>query len=321
MLHGRIQVWRSTQRFFKVEPICYPYATLRWKHPPRVQSVDLHAHSTASDGLLSPAALIRKAAENGVDLLALTDHDVTVGVDEGFAAARRHGIHLIAGVEISVTWHGKTVHIVGLDIDPQCARLQAGLAAIRRGRRARAERIAADLSRVGIDGSFAGGVRHATNPDFVGRTHFARYLVEAGVASSLREVFKRYLTEGRPGFVEHEWATLEDAVSWIRAAGGEAVVAHPGRYRLGEDKLAQLIGAFRDLGGTGVEVVAPSHRPDQFVALAKLCRTFGLKASIGSDYHGPGEQRFDLGRLPALPCGVSPIWEAWQLASRVVAAH
>lgn len=264
---------------------------------------------------------MQKAAENGVGILALTDHDVTVGIDEARAAARRHGIHFIAGVEISVTWHRKTVHIVGLDIDPECSRLQAGLATVRSGRRARAERIAADLARVGIDGSFAGATRHAANPEFIGRTHFARYLVESGFASEPRGVFRHYLAEGRPGFVEHRWASLQDAVSWIRAAGGEAVIAHPGRYRLSEDQLAQLIGEFRDLGGTGVEVVAPSHRPDQSVALAKLCRAFDLKASVGSDYHGPGEQRFDLGRLPLLPYGVSPIWEGWELTARVAAAH
>jgi predicted metal-dependent phosphoesterase TrpH len=279
---------------------------------PRVHSVDLHAHSTASDGLLDPASLVRKAAANGVDLLALTDHDVT----SGFAAAREaalvHGLHLIAGVEVSVTWRNKTIHIVGLDIDPDCAVLQAGLTAVRSGRRARAEQMAADLSRVGIDGSFAGATRHAVNPDFIGRTHFARYLVDCGLAANPRDVFKRYLGEGRPGFVPHQWATLEDTLSWIRAAGGEAVIAHPGRYNLSEANLAELLGLFRDLGGAGIEVIAPGHRPEQLVTLARLCRVFGLKASVGSDYHGPGEQRFDLGRLPILPSGLSPIWDGWE---------
>ncbi len=285
-----------------------------------MHSVDLHAHSKASDGLLSPASLIRKAADNGVGILALTDHDVTSGIAEAREAAFVHGIHLVAGVEISVTWHGKTIHIVGLEIDPDCLVLQEGLAAVRSGRRARAERMAADLARVGIEGSFAGAARHAANPDFIGRTHFARYLVECGIASEPRHVFKRYLGEGRPGFVQHQWATLEDAVSWIRAAGGEAVIAHPGRYNLGDEKLADLVGAFRDLGGTGIEVIAPSHRPDQIVALARLSRTCGLKASIGSDYHGPGEQRFDLGRLPVLPYGLAPIWEGWEVAAGRITA-
>ena len=287
----------------------------------RVHSVDLHAHSLASDGLLSPAALIRRAAENGVRALALTDHDVTAGIDEAGAAARVHGIHLVAGVEISVTWCEKTIHILGLCVDHHCEVLQAGLAGVRGGRTARAVRIAADLSRVGIEGSFEGAARHAKNPDFIGRTHFARYLVERGLASSTRDVFKRYLVARRPGFVEHEWASLPDAVSWIRAAGGYAVIAHPGRYCLNDQQLAQLVGVFRDLGGAGIEVIAPSHRPDQIAAFARLCRRFGLKASGGSDFHGPGEQRFDLGRLPILPCGVAPIWEDWELASGLVAAH
>lgn len=287
---------------------------------PRVHSIDLHAHSTASDGLLSPACLLHKAAQNGVGILALTDHDVTSGIAEARQAAVVHGIDLIAGVEISVTWRAKTIHIVGLDIDPDCQVLQEGLTGVRGGRRARAERMAADLSRIGIDGSFAGAARHAANLDSIGRTHFARYLVECGVASDPRDVFRRYLTEGRPGFVQHQWATLEDAVSWIRTAGGEAVIAHPGRYGLSDDKMAGLIGEFRELGGSAIEVVAPSHRPDQFVALARLCRACGLKASIGSDYHGPGEQRFDLGRLPGLPHGLSPIWDGWAVAAGAVTA-
>lgn len=312
---------RAKLLFLKAEPICYPYGHPFGGKTSRVQSVDLHAHSTASDGLLSPASLIRRAAERGVDVLALTDHDVTSGIDEARAVAHAYGVHLIAGVEISVTWQGKTIHVVGLHVDPACARLQTGLAAVRSGRRARAERMAADLARVGIEGSFAGAVHHAANPDFIGRLHFARYLVESGLASDAHDVFRRYLAEGRPGFVEHHWANLEDAVGWIRGAGGEAVIAHPGRYRLNEEKLAQLLTEFRDLGGTGVEIVAPSHRPDQCAALARLCRTLELKASLGSDFHGPGEQRFDLGRLPMLPSGVRPIWEGWGLAPAVTAAY
>jgi hypothetical protein len=283
-----------------------------------VHCIDLHAHSTASDGLLSPAALVRKAAENGVDILALTDHDVTSGIAEARAAAGVYGVHVIAGVEISVTWRDKTIHVLGLDIDPLCAGLQAGLATVRSGRRARAERIAADLLRVGIGGSFEGAARYAANPEFIGRTHFARYLVECGLASGPHDVFRRYLAEGRPGFVRHQWASLEDAVAWILDGGGDPVIAHPGRYRLPGDGLAELVREFRDLGGTGIEVVAPSHRPDEFVSLAKLCRAYGLKASVGSDYHGPGEQRLDLGRLPALPFGVAPIWDHWVAAGRAV---
>jgi hypothetical protein len=286
---------------------------------PRVQSVDLHAHSTASDGLFSPASLIRRAAENRVGVLALTDHDVTSGIAEAQAAAAVEGIDLVPGVEISVTWRGKTIHVLGLGIDPLCQRLDVGLASVRSGRRARAERIAADLSRVGIEGSLEGASRHATNPDFIGRTHFARYLTECGIVSELRDVFRRYLSEGRPGYVQHQWAPLEDAVSWIREAGGEPVIAHPGRYNLSTDKLTELVREFRDLGGAGIEVIAPSNRSEQFVILARLCRAFGLKGSAGSDFHGPGEQRFDLGQLPPLPHGVSPIWDGWAVAENLIA--
>lgn len=285
-----------------------------------MQSVDLHAHSTASDGLLSPASLIHEAAKNGIGLFALTDHDVTTGIAEARAAAAAENVRLVPGVEISVTWRGKTIHILGLGIDPSCGLLQEGLAWVRSGRCTRAERIAAELSRVGIEGSFEGAARHAGNADFIGRMHFARYLVECGKASETRDVFKRYLSEGRPGFVPHQWASLEDAVSWIHAAGGEAVIAHPGCYDLGSGGLTQLATEFRDAGGTAVEVVAPSHRSADFVALAKLCHTFGFRASIGSDYHGPGEQRLELGRLPALPHGVTPIWERWSLTNGL-AAH
>lgn len=243
-------------------------------------------------------------------MLALTDHDETAGIAEAQEAAAAHGIYLVPGVEISVTWRGKTLHIVGLHIDILNPTLQAGLVSVRRGRRARAEGMAADLARVGITGSLEGAFRHARNPELIGRTHFARYLVERGLACAPSEVFRRYLSEGRPGFVPHQWATLEDAVSWIRASGGQAVIAHPGRYNLSREKFAEMVGEFRDLGGVGIEVIAPSHRPDQFETLAKISRAFGLKVSAGSDFHGPTQQS-DLGRLPPLPCGVTPIWEGW----------
>lgn len=244
-------------------------------------------------------------------MLALTDHDETGGIAEAADTAEALGIRLIPGVEISVTWRGKTVHIIGLDIDTRCETLQAGLASVRQGRRTRAARMAADLAGVGIAESLEGALRHAGNPALIGRAHFARYLVECGIASEPREVFKRYLVEGKPGFVHHEWASMEDAVAWIRTAGGEAIVAHPTRYRFASQKLAELFREFRELGGAGLEVVAPGHRPDQSAALAACCRAFDLKASAGSDFHGPGEQHLDLGRLPPLPRGVTPIWERW----------
>ena len=200
----------------------------------------------------------------------------------------------------------------------RCPVLQAGLASVRSGRRLRAELMAADLARVGIAGSFEGALRHVRNPELISRTHFARYLIERGIASEPREIFRRYLSEGKPGFVPHQWASLEDAVSWIRTSGGEAVIAHPGRYRLTFGRLAELFSEFRELGGTAIEVVTSSHRPDEVATLAGLCRESGLKASAGSDFHGPGEQSLDLGRLPALPRGVTPIWEDWAVADHAL---
>lgn len=269
---------------------------------------DLHSHSTHSDGLLTPSELVERAAQRGVDALALTDHDETGGLAEARAAARRRGIALIDGVEVSVSWHGHTLHVVGLNVDPRHAALAAGLQAVRDGRRGRAERIAADLERAGIAGSLEGARGYAANPELVGRTHFARYLVEHGHARDMPSAFKRYLTAGNPGDVPHQWAALGDAVSWIRASGGVAVLAHPGRYRMAEEERHALLAAFKEAGGLGLEVVTGSHTPDQFVYWAKGARRYGLHASAGSDYHGPGESYRDLGELPALPAGCTPVW-------------
>lgn len=268
---------------------------------------DLHAHSTASDGTLSPEDLVERAVGAGVTHLALTDHDSTDGVVRARATARRLGLELIAGVEISVTWQSRVIHIVGLHVDIDHPELQAGLASLRAHRDWRAEEIARKLEKAGIDGALQGASEFATGP-VISRTHFARFLVRKGLALSVRDVFKRYLVRGKPGYVAGTWASLADAVGWIRAAGGVAVVAHPARYDLTGAKLRQLLTEFRDCGGCALEVISGSHGRDDVLRMSRFARELDLAASAGSDYHGPENPWVDLGRLDRLPDGLSPIW-------------
>ena len=272
---------------------------------------DLHAHSARSDGLLSPAVLVARAAERGVRVLALTDHDELSGLDEAMDAAAQAGIELVAGVEISVTWAGHTLHIVGLRIDRTARGLSDGLARIRSGRSDRASRISEQLARAGIEGALAGARAYASNPELVSRTHFARLLVDRGHARDISSVFRRYLTEGKPGYVPHRWAAMEEAIAWIRDAGGMAVLAHPGRYRMENWQREEMLERFKSLGGTAIEVVTGSHAPSEYAHWAKAAQRHGLLASCGSDFHGPAESYCDFGALPSLPDGCVPVWSAW----------
>jgi predicted metal-dependent phosphoesterase TrpH len=270
---------------------------------------DLHCHSTRSDGLLAPADVVARAAQRGVRTLALTDHDEVSGLREARECAAGVGLSFINGVEISVTWSGRTLHVVGLHIDPENPELTAGLEQIRGGRQHRAESIASGLEEAGIEGSLAGARSYVTNPELVGRTHFARFLVERGRASDVHSVFRKYLTVGKPGYVAHQWASLDQAVHWIKASGGIAVLAHPGRYGLNTAERESLLSNFVGMGGSAIEVVTGSHTPDQYATWAGYARRFGLLASAGSDFHGPGESRRDFGELPGLPAGCTPVWE------------
>jgi predicted metal-dependent phosphoesterase TrpH len=272
---------------------------------------DLHSHSTCSDGLLTPTAVVRRAVERGVDVLALTDHDDTGGLAEASAAACGTAVTLVAGVELSVSWGDHTLHVVGLQVDPAHATLEAGLAEIRRGRDARAHRIAASLAAAGIPGAYEGARKFVTSERLISRSHFARFLVEQGHAKETRDVFKRFLTQGKPGHVPHAWATLAQGIAWIRSAGGQAVLAHPGRYRVTPTGMRRLLAEFRDAGGDGIEVLSGSHTQAEAAEYATYARVFGLLASSGSDYHGPGESTIDLGDLPGLPAGVAPVWAKW----------
>jgi predicted metal-dependent phosphoesterase TrpH len=273
-------------------------------------NIDLHCHSNVSDGMLSPAEVVARAAANGVHVLALTDHDDVAGIAAAHAAADAAGLTLIPGVEISVSWGGQTVHVVGLRIDPTYPSLAAGLHGIRLGRIERAQRMSADLAQHGITGSYEGAFSYAANKQMLGRVHFARWLVAQGHAPDMRTAFRRFLTRGNPGYVQHQWTTLENAVGWIRASGGMAVIAHPGRYDFKARELHLLLDDFRSLGGEGIEVITGSHHPSEYGKFADLARAFGLKASRGADFHAPGEG-IDIGRLPALPHYCRPVWKNW----------
>ncbi|HUH91657.1 MAG TPA: 3',5'-nucleoside bisphosphate phosphatase [Casimicrobiaceae bacterium] len=272
---------------------------------------DLHSHSTHSDGLLTPPELVRRAAERGVDVLALTDHDELSGLAEAEAAAGASRLTFVPGTEISVTWRDLTLHVLGLRLDPSCAQLHAGLGAIRAGRAERARRIGASLAEAGIPDAYEGALAFVTSERLVSRTHFARFLVETGHVREMKDVFKRYLARGKPGYVEHAWPALSEAIGWIHSAGGRAVLAHPGRYKLSTGALRALLAEFRDRGGDGLEVLSPSHTADQVADLAAHARKLGLLASSGSDYHGPGESYVDLGDMPELSSGVTPVWHDW----------
>lgn len=269
---------------------------------------DFHCHSTISDGLLPPGEVVRRAAANGVDRLALTDHDDTGGLALARASASEAGIDLVNGVEISIEWNELPFHIVGLGIDPDARILIDGLNSVRSGRIERAQRMSQELEKVGIPGVFEGAMKHAENPNLISRAHFARYMVEIGVAADPHKIFESYLVPGRPGYVDHRWASLEDSVRWIVESGGVAVVAHPARYKISAPVLRRFLGGFKDCGGRAIEVATGSHTPDQMSHFAKLANQFGFMGSRGSDFHGPAESWADLGQVAPLPEGVTPVW-------------
>ncbi|RYF27351.1 MAG: PHP domain-containing protein [Comamonadaceae bacterium] len=278
-------------------------------------NADLHCHSVVSDGTLTPEQLAARAKANGVALWALTDHDEIGGQHRAAAAAAAQGMAYLTGTEISVTFADTTVHIVGLGFDPDDAALAQGLFQTRGGRGARAQEMAAQLALAGIPNAYEGALRYVGNPELISRTHFARYLVETRVCRDTPEVFRRFLTEGKPGYVPHRWATLGDAVRWVTCAGGLAVIAHPARYKFTANEEFALFSEFKQHGGRGVEVVTGSHSPPEYLIYADMAREFGLAASRGSDFHSPDESHTDLGSLPPLPSDLTPVWEL--LADRI----
>lgn len=280
-----------------------------------ILNADLHCHSVVSDGTLTPEDLAARAKANGVELWALTDHDEIGGQHRAAAAARAQGMAYLTGVEISVTFADTTVHIVGLGFDPDNPQLAQGLAATRGGRGERAKDMADQLAQVGIQGAYEGALQFVGNPALISRTHFARFLVETGVCKETSEVFRKYLTEGKPGYVPHRWAALGDAVRWITEAGGMAVIAHPARYKFSANEEYALFSEFKQHGGRGVEVVTGSHSAAEYVTYAAMAKEFDLAASRGSDFHSPDESHTDLGTLPPLPAALTPVWEL--LADRI----
>jgi 3',5'-nucleoside bisphosphate phosphatase len=273
------------------------------------QNADLHCHSVVSDGTLTPEALAERAKGNGVELWALTDHDEVGGLLRARDAALAQGMRFLTGVEISITFLHQTVHIVGLGFDADNADLRQGLQQTRGGRDTRAMEMSDGLAKVGIHGAYEGALKFVGNPQLISRTHFARFLVESGVCRDTSEVFRKYLIEGKPGYVAHRWATLKDAVTWITQAGGVAVIAHPARYKFTPNEEFALFTEFKGFGGQGVEVVTGSHAPAEFVTYAATAKEFGLAASRGSDFHSPDESHTELGTLPFLNSELTPVWE------------
>lgn len=269
---------------------------------------DFHCHSTVSDGLLPPAEVVARAGGLGVSHLALTDHDDIDGLPEARQAAEALGIGFVNGVEISIEWEGNPIHMVGLGFDASHPGFVTGLDSVRSGRVERARRMGDAFAAIGIHGVFEGAMRHAGNPLLISRAHFARHLVEIGLFKEPRNVFDHYLVPGKPGYVEHRWASLSDALGWIHAAGGVAVLAHPARYKISNAQMRRFLGDFKDLGGQAIEVVCGSHSPDHVLHYARLARHFSFHASRGSDFHGPTESYVDLGRLPNLPEDLKPVW-------------
>lgn len=280
-----------------------------------ILNADLHCHSVVSDGTLTPEELAARAAANGVELWALTDHDEIGGQHRAAEAAHANGMKYLTGTEISVTFAGQTVHVVGLGFDAADPGMKQGLVDTRGGRGQRAMEMSDQLAKVGIKDAYEGALKYVGNPELISRTHFARFLVEAGYCRDTSEVFRKYLTEGKPGYVEHRWASLGDAVRWIASAGGMAVIAHPGRYKFTANEEYALFTEFKAHGGRGVEVVTGSHTAAEYVTYAAMAKEFGLAASRGSDFHSPDESHTDLGKLPPLPGELTPVWEL--LADRI----
>lgn len=278
----------------------------------RASQYDLHTHSTVSDGSLTPSALVAAAAASGIRTLALSDHDTMAGIPAAEEAATALGIRLIPAVELSATWQDRTIHIVGLALDEHDPVLNAGMLQLQRIRVERACEMGKKLEKLGIPGVYEEASQLAGQGGMITRTHFAKVLVSRGHASSVAEVFGRYLTSGKPGFVATRWAGLEDVLGWIRSAGGVAVLAHPQRYRLGYSALQRLVREFMAMGGQAMEVISGNAQPRDVATLATLARRHQLLASMGSDYHGPDQVWLRLGVLPQLPADIYPVWSLWE---------
>lgn len=272
------------------------------------QKYDLHSHSSLSDGVLSPKELVYRAQLQGVNVLALTDHDTTAGYEEANAAADYVGIDLIPGIELSVSWQNMSFHVVGLGINPNYTPLLEATDYLQTVRRQRAKKIAEKLEKKRVTGALE-AVTAAAGDGMITRTHFANFLVSQNHVSSQQEAFDRYLAKGKPAYVATAWAELELVVSWINQSGGVAVLAHPMRYKLSANWMKRLLTAFKLAGGQGIEVVTGRCSMDEIKILTNYAQSFELAGSVGSDFHNPANQWVELGRLAPLPSNVKPVWE------------
>lgn len=275
-------------------------------------SIDLHLHSTASDGTLSPTELVNLASENGVQVMSLTDHDTTEGLAEAAIAAEKQGIQFINGVELSVVWEGKVLHLLGLNIDPQHPSIVAGMVNLRRQRDDRAERIAKKLAAVGLEAPMEGAKKHA-GTGAIARPHFARYMVDIGFVKDFNEAFDRYLGRNKRAYVSTEWPELFDAINWIKEAGGVAVIAHPLRYKFTASWMRRLLKAFKSAGGDGMEIICGNYSPDEISTSIGYALRFGLQGSIGSDFHGHSNYSKQPGHLGKLHTAITPVWSQFIL--------
>lgn len=274
--------------------------------------IDLHCHSNWSDGVLSPAELVKCAQENGAQLLALTDHDCLDGLAEANQAALACDLPFLNGVEISVTWEKTcTLHIIGLAIDVTNQQLNQGLAMVRSGRLKRLKKMHEALLSAGIEGVYEGALCHATNKPLVGRMHVARYLVQLGLFDTPQSVFRHYLVPGKIGYVPHHWASLKDAITWIRDAKGIPVLAHPARYNLDEARMIKLLEEFERLGGIAIEVGSARHSDAEIMRYANWAKRFKLEVSAGSDFHAPYKNGSEIGLSPQLPQDCQVVWQRW----------
>lgn len=271
---------------------------------------DLHCHSTCSDGTLTPTELVSRAADRGVNVLALTDHDTVAGLAEARTEAHSRQMDLINGVEISALWNKQTIHIVGLQVDPDNPVLLSGLDRIAVERIRRAKKIAERMEHCGVEDCWRLAVEMA-GTEAVTRTHFARILLESGTVNSMDKAFRHWLGRKGKAYVAGHWAPMEDAVKWIRAAGGQAVIAHPGRYKLSRTKMKRLFTEFKQAGGVAVEIACSSQHDQQRTNIAAIASELELLASAGSDFHTPGIYGIELGFNLNLPYNCDPIWTTW----------
>lgn len=270
---------------------------------------DLHTHTNSSDGSLAPDDLLALAAKHGVGVLSITDHD-TVNAYERISSPSPGTPSLIPGIELSTTWSGRGIHIVGLNIDPTCEQLRQGIAKQQSARLQRAKTIARRLTRLGIDNPFD-AVCEIAGSAGIGRPHFAQFLVNTGVVKDMATAYRKHLGTGKAGDVKNGWASLTDVVHWIRSAGGEAVLAHPAKYKMTATKLRCLVEDFVSAGGRAIEVVSGQQDAATTARLATLADDFKLAASIGSDFHHPELTWSAPGRFSVMPAKLKPVWDLW----------